>query len=68
VELTHALSVLASEAGSAPLLCDEPSNPEEHQITEADLSLAARELGYRPSVSLEDGIAHQVAAATVPAV
>jgi UDP-glucuronate 4-epimerase len=68
VELTHALSVLASEAGSAPLLCDEPSNPEEHQITEADLSLAARELGYRPSVSLEDGIALQVAAATVPAV
>ena len=68
VELTHALSVLASEAGSAPLLCDEPSNPEEHQTTEADLSLAARELGYRPSVSLEDGIALQVAAATVPAV
>jgi nucleoside-diphosphate-sugar epimerase len=62
VELSHALSMLASEAGSAPLLSDEPANPEEHDFTEADLSLAQRELGYRPSVSLEDGIARQVAA------
>jgi UDP-glucuronate 4-epimerase len=68
VELVHALSVLAYEAGSAPVLSEEPANPEEHETTEADLTLAQRELGYAPSVSLEDGIALQVAAgATVVA-
>jgi nucleoside-diphosphate-sugar epimerase len=68
VQLVHALSVLAYEAGSAPPLDEEPANPEEHETTEADLTLARRELGYAPRVSLEDGIALQVAAgATVAA-
>jgi len=67
VELSHALSVLAAEAGSAPPMAPEPANPEEHLVTEADLTRATRDLGYRPGVALEDGIALQVAAAAVPA-
>jgi nucleoside-diphosphate-sugar epimerase len=67
VELSLALSMLAAEAGSAPLLAGEPANPEEHENTEADLTRARSELGYRPSVSLEDGIALQVAAGAIVA-
>jgi UDP-glucose 4-epimerase len=68
VALSDALSLLADEVGGAPLLAEHPPNPEEHETTQADLSLAQRELGYEPAVSLERGIALQVAASVAAAV
>jgi nucleoside-diphosphate-sugar epimerase len=68
VTLRDALSLLADEAGSAPPMAEHPANPEEHETTEADLSLARRDLGYEPRVSLERGIALQVAASAAASV
>jgi nucleoside-diphosphate-sugar epimerase len=53
---------LASSLGAAPPLAHAPTDRREHRHTAADLILAARDLGYAPRVSLEQGIEAQVAA------
>jgi nucleoside-diphosphate-sugar epimerase len=62
VTLAHAFEQLASSLGAAPPLAHAPTDRREHRHTAADLTLAARELGYAPRVSLEQGIEAQVAA------
>lgn len=64
--LAEAVALIAEAAGGAPPLEARAGDPREHRSTAADLSGARAELGYRPRVTLEEGIARQVsfAAAT----
>jgi nucleoside-diphosphate-sugar epimerase len=62
VTLADAFERLASSLGAAPPLAHAPSDRREHRHTAADLTLSARDLGYAPRVSLEQGIDAQVAA------
>ena len=59
--LAEAFELLAASLGQAPPLAFAPTDRREHRCTAADLTLAVRELGYAPRVSLEEGIAAQVA-------
>jgi nucleoside-diphosphate-sugar epimerase len=62
VTLAHAFELLAASLGAAPPLAHAPTDRREHRCTAADLTLAARDLGYAPRVPLEQGIDGQVAA------
>jgi nucleoside-diphosphate-sugar epimerase len=62
VTLAHAFELLAASLGAAPPLAHAPTDRREHRCTAADLTLAARDLGYAPRVPLEQGVEEQVAA------
>jgi nucleoside-diphosphate-sugar epimerase len=63
VALAEAFALLAASLGESPSLEFTAADGREHRSLAADPTLAARELGYAPRVSLEEGIAAQVAAA-----
>jgi UDP-glucuronate 4-epimerase len=62
VALTDALALIADATGRGLALERHPRDPREHRTTAADLARARDELGWTPRVTLEDGIARQVAA------
>jgi UDP-glucuronate 4-epimerase len=62
--LSDALELLAAQLGRPVPLRAEPTSRLDPRRTHADLSRARRDLGWEPTVGLEEGIAAQVAAAT----
>lgn len=60
VTLEEVLEVLARLAGGLPEVLHEGAQPGEMRHTEADISLARRELGYEPAFGLEEGLARQL--------
>jgi UDP-glucuronate 4-epimerase len=56
VELSHLVDALAGVAGVTPLVEHGPVPPGDVVATYADTSRADRELGWRPSVSLSEGL------------
>jgi UDP-glucuronate 4-epimerase len=54
--LTRLVELLAESLGERPVLDRQPDQPGDVPITYADVSLAARDLGYAPKVPIEEGI------------
>jgi nucleoside-diphosphate-sugar epimerase len=55
--VTRLAEVLSRSAGKVPTLEHAPRRPGEQQDSVVDVTKAARELEWRPVVSLEDGLA-----------
>jgi nucleoside-diphosphate-sugar epimerase len=55
------LALIADLTGSQPEPVYTERRPGDVRLTEADVSLAGRLLGYRPAVGIEDGLARSVA-------
>ncbi len=52
----HLLDVIETAIGKKALVQDAPAQPGDVEATYADVSAAARDLGFAPQVALEDGI------------
>jgi Nucleoside-diphosphate-sugar epimerases len=61
VELSRLVSVIGQALGRTPHIQRKPMQPGDVRETFADVSLAGRELGYRPTTNLEEGIRRYVA-------
>src|SRR6185369_1669180 len=59
--LRRLLALIGEAVGREPRLAFEPDQPGDVPLTIADVSRAARELGYAPRVPIEDGIRRFVA-------
>jgi UDP-glucuronate 4-epimerase len=56
VRLDRLIAVIASALGRTPRIERHPDQPGDVPLTSADLRRSERELGYRPTVGIEDGI------------
>ena len=54
--LMHFIEVLAGAAGKTPILQMRPMQPGDVQSTSADIEATTRELGWRPTTSIEAGL------------
>jgi UDP-glucuronate 4-epimerase len=61
IELRDMIATIASALGKQPIINQLPEQPGDVRQTYADISLAERELGYRPSTPFAQGIAHTAA-------
>jgi UDP-glucuronate 4-epimerase len=59
--LQHLVEAIAAALGTTPAIVRKPEQPGDMKHTHADVSLAARELGYAPRVSIDEGIPRFVA-------
>jgi UDP-glucuronate 4-epimerase len=59
--LSELVDLIGEACGRAPVLEGLPSQPGDVPITYADVSKARRELGYRPTTSVREGLARFVA-------
>jgi UDP-glucuronate 4-epimerase len=55
--LKDLVTLLERNLGKRAIIDEKPDQPGDVPITYADLSLAARDLGYAPKISIEDGLA-----------
>jgi nucleoside-diphosphate-sugar epimerase len=62
--LAHAFDLLGELLGCAPRLDRRPADGRDPRSTAADLTRAARELGWQPRIGLREGLARQAAYAT----
>jgi UDP-glucuronate 4-epimerase len=60
VSVNELIAVIESAAGRKARVVEEPARPGDVDCTYADLSKAARLLGYEPQVSIEEGISRFV--------
>src|SRR5688572_10947575 len=61
ITLSELVSAIERAVGKKAILDRRPPQPGDVERTFADISLAERELGYRPQVTLEEGLARFVA-------
>lgn len=59
--VNRVLELVAAQAGASPEPLFEASRPGDVRTSEADVSLARREMGYEPKVGIEEGLARTVA-------
>lgn len=60
ITLNEAIAVIADEIGTIPRIEHRPRRPGDQRRTSADVSRAARDLGYRPAVDPDRGLRAQV--------
>jgi UDP-glucuronate 4-epimerase len=61
ISLSRLVELISDALGRRPIVVRKPEQPGDMKHTRAEISLAARELGYAPKVSIEEGIPRFVA-------